>query len=220
MPLLCHEVARADSASSPRASLDRALRRPSPTKDGKAIAVISIQSEREWVKLCSDVLKRPELPKDARFASNVPASPTDGNPTASWADVFAGLDEAELPRKAHRRRHRLRRRQRHGRARHAIRICAGSRWTRRMARRRARSAPIVMEEPRSYGRVPAIRRTAGLTSGKKPSRDRRRGPRHPPRGIRILPEDRLAARIAPEAEQRAQRLVLRVAHRPSSDRSW
>jgi crotonobetainyl-CoA:carnitine CoA-transferase CaiB-like acyl-CoA transferase len=38
--------------------------------DGKAI-VISIQNEREWVRLCSEVLRQPELSTDPRFSDNV-----------------------------------------------------------------------------------------------------------------------------------------------------
>src|SRR5260221_4787158 len=38
------------------------------SKDGKGI-LISIQSEREWKKLCSDVLDQPDLPDDPRFAN-------------------------------------------------------------------------------------------------------------------------------------------------------
>ena len=40
------------------------------SKDGKDI-LISIQSEREWRKLCADVLGQPDLPGDPRFASMV-----------------------------------------------------------------------------------------------------------------------------------------------------
>jgi itaconate CoA-transferase len=40
------------------------------SKDGKDI-LISIQSEREWRKLCADVLDQPDLPSDPRFASMV-----------------------------------------------------------------------------------------------------------------------------------------------------
>jgi itaconate CoA-transferase len=41
-----------------------------PSKDGKGI-LISIQSEREWKKLCTEVLGQPELPNDPRFANMV-----------------------------------------------------------------------------------------------------------------------------------------------------
>src|SRR5579885_17345 len=37
--------------------------------DGKAI-VIGIQNEREWARLCADVLRRPELARDPRFSDN------------------------------------------------------------------------------------------------------------------------------------------------------
>src|SRR6202163_3476444 len=40
------------------------------SKDGKDI-LISIQSEREWKKLCTDVLGKPDLPKDPRFSNMV-----------------------------------------------------------------------------------------------------------------------------------------------------
>jgi itaconate CoA-transferase len=40
------------------------------SKDGKDI-LISIQSEREWKKLCADVLDQPDLPNDPRFANMV-----------------------------------------------------------------------------------------------------------------------------------------------------
>src|SRR6201990_2879627 len=40
------------------------------SRDGKDI-LISIQSEREWKKLCADVLGQPDLPNDPRFANMV-----------------------------------------------------------------------------------------------------------------------------------------------------
>jgi formyl-CoA transferase len=40
------------------------------SKDGRDI-LISIQSEREWKKLCADVLDQPDLPNDPRFANMV-----------------------------------------------------------------------------------------------------------------------------------------------------
>jgi formyl-CoA transferase len=40
------------------------------SKDGKDI-LISIQSEREWKKLCAEVLDQPELPNDPRFSNMV-----------------------------------------------------------------------------------------------------------------------------------------------------
>jgi itaconate CoA-transferase len=40
------------------------------SKDGKDI-LISIQSEREWKKLCAEVLDQPDLPNDPRFSNMV-----------------------------------------------------------------------------------------------------------------------------------------------------
>jgi itaconate CoA-transferase len=40
------------------------------SKDGRDI-LISIQSEREWKKFCTEVLENPQLPSDPRFASMV-----------------------------------------------------------------------------------------------------------------------------------------------------
>src|SRR3984957_8525084 len=40
------------------------------SKDGKDI-LISIQSEREWKKLCAEVLRQPDLPNDPRFSNMV-----------------------------------------------------------------------------------------------------------------------------------------------------
>ena len=40
------------------------------SRDGKDI-LISIQSEREWKKLCTEVLGQPDLPNDPRFSNMV-----------------------------------------------------------------------------------------------------------------------------------------------------
>jgi len=40
-----------------------------PTQDGAEV-LISIQNEREFRRLCADVLDRPDMPDDARFANN------------------------------------------------------------------------------------------------------------------------------------------------------
>lgn len=39
------------------------------TSEG-SLTLISIQNEREWVRLCADVLRRPEIASDSRFATN------------------------------------------------------------------------------------------------------------------------------------------------------
>ena len=63
--------------------------------DGHTI-VISIQSDREWRILCVDVLDRPELAEDPRFATNndrvAHRAETDGFVT----EAFAQLERAEL----------------------------------------------------------------------------------------------------------------------------
>lgn len=40
-----------------------------PCRDGKAV-LVAIQNEREWVRLCREVLERSEVATDPRFASN------------------------------------------------------------------------------------------------------------------------------------------------------
>ena len=63
--------------------------------EGKPI-LISIQSEREWRRLCTDVLEQPDLPADPRFATNVARvehrTETDGIVGA----CFARLPQARL----------------------------------------------------------------------------------------------------------------------------
>ncbi|MFO1120566.1 MAG: CaiB/BaiF CoA-transferase family protein [Rhodospirillales bacterium] len=63
------------------------------TSDGRAI-LISIQSDREWVKFCADFLRQPEAGKDARFATNVARVSNRAATDALVAAAFAQLDEA------------------------------------------------------------------------------------------------------------------------------
>ncbi len=69
------------------------------TKDGKQV-LISIQSEREWVKFCAAFLKDADIPKDPRFATNVarvanrPA--TDSMVQAAFGALTATEAEARL----------------------------------------------------------------------------------------------------------------------------
>jgi formyl-CoA transferase len=65
------------------------------SKDGKDV-LISIQSEREWKKLCAEVLMQPDLPKDPRLA-NV-AERVRNRPLTDKivADVFGSLSRDEL----------------------------------------------------------------------------------------------------------------------------
>src|ERR1700712_2521332 len=74
------------------------------SKDGKGI-LISIQSEREWKKLCADVLGQPELPSDPRFANMVErvrnrvlTDQTVGNSFAKFTrdELLIRLSEADI----------------------------------------------------------------------------------------------------------------------------
>ena len=74
------------------------------SRDGKDI-LISIQSEREWKKLCADVLDQPDLPNDPRFANMVErvrnrelTDTTVGNSFASMmrVDLLKRLADADI----------------------------------------------------------------------------------------------------------------------------
>jgi itaconate CoA-transferase len=60
------------------------------SSDGKDI-LISIQSEREWKKLCAEVLDQPELPKDPRFANMVERVKNRPLTDGIVADCFAAM---------------------------------------------------------------------------------------------------------------------------------
>ena len=68
------------------------------SKDGKDI-LISIQNEREWKKLCSDVLAQPDLPADPRFATMVTRVYNRAATDQAVANVFATLTRDELLQK-------------------------------------------------------------------------------------------------------------------------
>jgi formyl-CoA transferase len=65
------------------------------SKDGKDI-LISIQSEREWKKLCAEVLGQPELPNDPRFADMVERVRNRALTDKTVGDSFAMLTRDEL----------------------------------------------------------------------------------------------------------------------------
>jgi itaconate CoA-transferase len=65
------------------------------SKDGKGI-LISIQSEREWKKLCADVLGQPDLPSDPRLANMVERVKHRELTDKAVGDVFAALSRDEL----------------------------------------------------------------------------------------------------------------------------
>ncbi|MDE2601765.1 MAG: CoA transferase [Bradyrhizobium sp.] len=65
------------------------------SKDGRDI-LISIQSEREWKKLCAEVLDQPDLPNDPRFANMVERVRNRTLTDQTVGDRFARLSRDEL----------------------------------------------------------------------------------------------------------------------------
>src|ERR1043165_5615862 len=65
------------------------------SKDGKDI-LISIQSEREWKKLCAEVLGQPDLPNDPRFANMVERVRNRALTDKTVGDSFGKLARDEL----------------------------------------------------------------------------------------------------------------------------
>jgi itaconate CoA-transferase len=65
------------------------------SKDGKDI-LISIQSEREWKKLCADVLGQPDLPNDPRFANMIERVRNRAATDKAVGDIFGSLTRDEL----------------------------------------------------------------------------------------------------------------------------
>jgi len=65
------------------------------SKDGKDI-LISIQSEREWKKLCADVLGQPALPDDPRFSNMVERVRNRKLTDKTVGDIFATMPRDEL----------------------------------------------------------------------------------------------------------------------------
>jgi itaconate CoA-transferase len=65
------------------------------SKDGKDI-LISIQSEREWKKLCAEVLDQPDLPNDPRFSNMVERVRNRALTDKIVGDIFASLTRDEL----------------------------------------------------------------------------------------------------------------------------
>src|SRR6201988_3992270 len=68
------------------------------SKDGKGI-LISIQSEREWKKLCAEVLGNPDLPSDPRFANMVERVKNRSLTDKTVGDSFGKLTRDELLKK-------------------------------------------------------------------------------------------------------------------------
>jgi formyl-CoA transferase len=68
------------------------------SQDGKDI-LISIQSEREWKTLCADVLGRPDLPNDPRFANMIERVRNRKLTDTTVGDIFASMTRDELLRR-------------------------------------------------------------------------------------------------------------------------
>jgi itaconate CoA-transferase len=65
------------------------------SRDGKDI-LISIQSEREWKKLCAEVLDKPDLPNDPRFANMVERVRNRALTDGIVGDAFGAMTRDEL----------------------------------------------------------------------------------------------------------------------------
>ncbi|ABE40917.1 L-carnitine dehydratase/bile acid-inducible protein F [Rhodopseudomonas palustris BisB5] len=65
------------------------------SKDGKDI-LISIQSEREWKKLCAEVLRQPELAADPRLCNGVERVRNRAFTDKVVADIFGSLTRDDL----------------------------------------------------------------------------------------------------------------------------
>ena len=65
------------------------------SRDGKDI-LISIQSEREWKKLCAEVLGQPDLPSDPRFANVIERVRNRELTDKAVADIFSTLTRDAL----------------------------------------------------------------------------------------------------------------------------
>jgi formyl-CoA transferase len=65
------------------------------SRDGRDI-LISIQSEREWKKLCAEVLDQPNLPDDPRFATMVERVRHRALTDKTVGDSFAAMTRDEL----------------------------------------------------------------------------------------------------------------------------
>jgi itaconate CoA-transferase len=65
------------------------------SRDGKDI-LISIQSEREWKKLCAEVLGQPDLPNDPRFANMLERVRNRQLTDKAVGDIFATLCRDDL----------------------------------------------------------------------------------------------------------------------------
>lgn len=68
------------------------------TSDG-ALTLLSIQNEREWGRLCADVLSDPDLTTDPRFDSNEARVTNRDELEAHLIGIVSGFDKAEFERR-------------------------------------------------------------------------------------------------------------------------
>jgi itaconate CoA-transferase len=71
---------------------------PFPTGDGASV-MLGLQNEREWQVFCDQVLQRPGLAADPRFASNAARSAARDELRALIVDTLSGLSAAQLMRR-------------------------------------------------------------------------------------------------------------------------
>jgi itaconate CoA-transferase len=88
---------------------------PFAAGDGKLL-ILGVQNEREWQLFCRQVLDRPELADDARYASNASRSAARDELQALIVEQFSRLDSEAADRPPRRGADRQRAHQRHARS--------------------------------------------------------------------------------------------------------
>jgi len=68
---------------------------PFPTGDGKTV-ILGLQNEREWASFCEQVLERPELASDARFAMNSKRSAARAELYSIIVESFATMSAEQV----------------------------------------------------------------------------------------------------------------------------
>ena len=69
-----------------------------PYRTGDGTVFLGLQNEREWAVLCREILRRPDLTADPRFATNPDRVEHDGELTALLEASFANLNADEVAR--------------------------------------------------------------------------------------------------------------------------
>jgi itaconate CoA-transferase len=68
---------------------------PFPAGDGKTV-MLGLQNEREWIAFCQQVLRKPELAADDRFATNSRRTSEREALRAIIVETFAGLSAEQV----------------------------------------------------------------------------------------------------------------------------